>query len=53
MGPSPGKPSSVAGMANLDAAKARSDEIKVAASRRREMGVSFMLIVPMLFDAKF
>ena len=37
-------------MANLDAAKARSDEIKVAASRSREMRVSFMLIVSMVFS---
>jgi hypothetical protein len=34
----------VAGMANWDAANARSDEIKVAASRSREMRVSFMVI---------
>ena len=39
-------------MANLDAANARSDEIKVAASRRSEMRVSFMLIVSMLFGSR-
>jgi hypothetical protein len=50
MGPSPGNPSSVAGMVNLEAANARSDEIKVAASRSSEMRVSFMLIVSMVFS---